>query len=95
MPGYYIAEIEVTDPEAYAEYRALARPVVEAHGGEYVVAGGDWESMEGQAPAPRIVVLKFASVEAAKAWFHSPEYAPAHAVRDRAANSRSFIVEGA
>ncbi len=95
MAGYYIAEIDVHDEDAYVEYRKLASAAIEAHGGEYVVRGGAWESLEGAEPAPRVVVLRFASVEAARDWFHSPEYEKAHAIRVRVATSRSFIVEGA
>lgn len=95
MAGYYIAEIDVHDSEAYEEYKALASAAIDAHGGEYVVRGGAWESLEGDAPRSRVVILRFESVEAAKNWFHSPEYKRAHAIRSRAATSRSFIVEGA
>jgi len=94
MPGYYIGEIEVTDPDAYAIYRPKAREAVLNHGGEYVVAGGESESLEGSAPAGRIVILKFPSVEACKTWFHADDYAEAHAIRARAAISRTFVVEG-
>lgn len=94
MAGYYIAEIDVHDDEAYAAYRELAAAAIAAHGGEYVVRGGAWESLEGDAPKSRVVILKFASVDAAKNWFNSEDYAPAHAIRTRAATSRSFIVEG-
>ncbi len=94
MAGYYNAEIEVHDDDAYVKYRELASAAIQAHGGEMVVRGGEWESLEGAEPAPRVVVLRFASVEAARNWFHSPEYAEAHAIRTRVATSRSFIVEG-
>lgn len=95
MAGYYIAEIDVHDEEAYEDYKKLASAAIAAHDGEYVVRGGAWESLEGGEPKPRVVVLRFASVEAARNWFNSDDYAPAHAIRARAANSRSFIVEGA
>jgi len=95
MAGYYIAEIDVHDEEAYEEYKILAMAAIQAHGGEAIVRGGAWESLEGAEPASRVVVLKFASVEAARNWFKSPEYEEAHAIRSRVATSRSFIVEGA
>ncbi len=94
MAGYYIVEIDVNDEEGYEEYKALASAAIAAHGGEYLVRGGEWESMEGEEPRSRVVILKFESVEAAKDWFNSPEYREAHAVRARTATSRSFIVEG-
>jgi len=95
MAGYYIAEIDVHDEDAYVEYRQLASAAIAAHGGEFVVRGGAWESLEGEKPRSRVVVLRFPSADAARDWFHSPEYEKAHAIRSRVATSRSFIVEGA
>ena len=48
MAGYYIVEIDVNDEEGYEEYKALASAAIAAHGGEYLVRGGEWESMEGE-----------------------------------------------
>jgi len=52
MVGYYIAEIEVHDDDAYVEYRELASAAIQAHGGEIVVRGGEWESLEGAELVP-------------------------------------------
>lgn len=95
MAGYYIAEIDVHDDDAYVRYKDLASAAIASHGGDYVVRGGEWESLEGDAPKSRVVILRFESVEAAQNWFNSPEYAEAHAIRQQAATSRSYIVEGA
>lgn len=94
MAGYYIVEIDVHDPVAYERYKELASAAIAAHGGEYLVRGGEWEALEGDSPKSRVVVLRFDSVEAARTWFNSPEYAEAHAIRSQAATSRSYIIEG-
>jgi uncharacterized protein (DUF1330 family) len=94
MAGYYIAQIDVNDLERYEEYKKLAGAAIAAHGGEYVVRGGEQTHLEGAPPRSRVVILKFETVEAAKTWFNSEEYAPAHKIRSEAANSDSFIIEG-
>ena len=56
MPAYLIAEIEVTDPEGYAEYRQLTPAAIAAHGGRFIVRGGEIETKEGGwTPKPRNV----------------------------------------
>lgn len=94
MAGYYIGEIEVHDHEAYAVYREKAATAIAACGGTYLVRGGATTPLEGEEPAGRIVILRFDNVEAVKAWFHSDVYAEAHAIRERAATSRTFAIEG-
>lgn len=94
MAGYYIGEIEVTDTDAYETYKPKAQAAIAAHGGEYIVRGGATHTLEGTPPAGRVVILKFPDVEAVKTWFRSDDYAEAHAIRSRAAVSRTFAVEG-
>ena len=94
MAGYYIGEITITDLGAYEDYKPMAHSAIRSFGGDYIVRGGKTESLEGKAPRGRIVMIKFPSVEVCKTWFGSEEYAPAHAIRNRAAVSRTFVVEG-
>lgn len=94
MTAYVIAEVEVHDPGAYEDYKALATDAVAKYGGEYIARGGAAELLEGW-PAPRrVVILRFPDLAAARAWHASPEYAPARAIRARSAISRLQIVEG-
>ena len=92
--GYVIAEIRVTNPEPYKEYVAAVTPMVAAFGGRYLVRGGAAEGREGALPEGRIVVLEFPSVEAARAFNDSPEYAAIARLRHENAVSRLMIVEG-
>lgn len=95
MAAYVIAEVSVTDPDAYEEYKPLAGTSVAAHGGTYEVRGGAIESLEGEPVSGRVVVLRFDSLDAARDWYNSDDYRAAMPIRHAAALSRVFIVEGA
>ncbi|MBV9827203.1 MAG: DUF1330 domain-containing protein [Alphaproteobacteria bacterium] len=95
MPAFVIAEVEVTNPSGYEEYRPLAGASVAQYGGRFVVRGGKAERLEGEGGAPRLVVIEFPDAAAARRWYDSPEYQKALPIR--LANSRGhvFIVDGA
>ena len=95
MPAYVIAEVTVTDPDRFAEYRQLVPATIEKYGGRFVVRGGAVETKEGGWSPSRIVVLEFPSMEKARSWYHSPEYAPALALRLKSADAKLILVEGA
>lgn len=95
MAAYLIARIDVTDPARYEEYKELAHAAVGAHGGRYVVRGGDHETLEGDIEERRLVVLEFADMATARAFYHSPEYAAAKARREGAATGQFVLVDGA
>ncbi|MDA1090962.1 MAG: DUF1330 domain-containing protein [Proteobacteria bacterium] len=94
MAAYVIVQIEVTDPEAFAVYRAQVPPTIEPYGGEYVVRGGDQDVLEGDWPHPRTVILKFPSMDQAKAWHASAAYEGPKALRQSAATANMIVVEG-
>ena len=45
MPAYIIAEVEITDPEAYEEYKKVVPQTIETYGGTYVTRGGKAENL--------------------------------------------------
>jgi len=94
VAAYLIAEVEITDPKAYEEYRKIVPGTIAQYGGRYLVRGGSVETKEGGWTPSRVVVLEFASMEQARKWYHSPEYAPALAIRTRAGKSKVILVEG-
>ncbi|WP_353236240.1 DUF1330 domain-containing protein [Diaphorobacter ruginosibacter] len=95
MPsGYVIATVEVTNPTQYEEYKKWSTAAMQAHGAEVCIRGGQVEVMEGDWAPQRVVLLKFASFEAAKAFYLSPEYGKARAAREGAAVMRLICVEG-
>ncbi|MDX1375666.1 MAG: DUF1330 domain-containing protein [Burkholderiales bacterium] len=94
MAAYLIAEVEVTDPAAYEEYRKQVPATIEKYGGKYLVRGGRTETREGGWAPSRLVILEFASMDQARRWYDSPEYAPARAIRQRAAKTKLIFAEG-
>jgi uncharacterized protein (DUF1330 family) len=94
-PGYYIAEIAVKDQDAYAkEFIPVATKSLQDQGGKFVIRGGKTVATQGAAPAPRVVVLQFESLDKAEAWWNSPAQKAAQAIGDKYATFRSFLVEG-
>jgi uncharacterized protein (DUF1330 family) len=94
MAAYVIVNITIRDPVRYEEYKRMASPTVGAYGGRYVVRGGSVDVREGRWTPSRLVVLEFPTVERARAWWDSPEYAPAKAVRQSCADTQLVITEG-
>ena len=94
MSAYVIVEVNITDPDQYAEYRKLVPATIEKYGGRFVVRGGTVETKEGGWSPSRIVVLEFPSMDRARKWYHSPEYAPALAMRLKCASAKLILVEG-
>lgn len=94
MSAYVIVEVNVTDPDQFAEYRKLVPATIEKYGGRFVVRGGAVETKEGGWSPARVVVIEFPSMEKARSWYHSPEYAPALAMRLKCANAKLILVEG-
>jgi len=94
MSAYTIVQVDVTDPVQYENYKKLSSLAIAAHGAEICVRGGKVETLEGDWHPQRVVVLKFPSVEAAKAFNSSPEYSEARAARQGAAVMQMIVVEG-
>jgi uncharacterized protein (DUF1330 family) len=94
MPAYLIAEVEVTDPAAYEGYKKLTPAAIAAYGGKFIVRGGSVEGKEGGWNPSRLVVVEFSSMEQARKFYDSPEYAPALAIRKAASKSRLVLADG-
>jgi uncharacterized protein (DUF1330 family) len=95
VAAYVIAEIEVTDPAAYEDYRRQVPGVVAKYGGKFLVRGGKVSPKEGGWAPARIVVLEFPSMAQAEKWYGSPEYAPLIKLRQKASRGKLVLVEGA
>jgi len=82
MPAAYIlVDMQISDMEQYRQYMATAPAAVAAAGGEYLVRGGRFESLEGEWQPGRIAMLKFPSFDAAKAFYDGEMYSAARAKR--------------
>ena len=96
MPtAYVIVEMKISDPERYKEYTAAAPATIAAAGGEYLVRGGQHESLEGDWQPARVAVLRFPSYQQAKAWYDGEAYKSVR--RKRAGATEYFnmvVVEG-
>jgi uncharacterized protein (DUF1330 family) len=94
MPkGYWIARVDVRDPEGYKGYVAAAKPAFERFGASFLARGGAYEAAEGTARA-RNVIIEFPSLAAARGCYNSPEYQAAKAIRQQFADGEIVLVEG-
>lgn len=94
MPAYVVVNIEIRDPAAYERYKALAPPSIARYGGHYLARGGPTTRLEGGWMPRRLVILEFANADDARAWWASPEYAEAKALRQSCAETEMVLVEG-
>jgi uncharacterized protein (DUF1330 family) len=95
MPSAYVlANVEVTNPEQYEQYKKLSTIAMQVHGAEVCVRGGQVEVLEGDWSPKRVVLLKFPSMEKARAFYDSPEYQAAKDSRQGAAVMRMLAIEG-
>jgi uncharacterized protein (DUF1330 family) len=93
MPVYVISEIStILEPALMEKYRTLAQASIKQYGGRYIVRGGAIEKVEGEVPHA-VVIVEFPSIERAREWYRSPEYAEALAIRPNALNRRLLFVE--
>jgi uncharacterized protein (DUF1330 family) len=96
MPAaYVIVDLKITDPEQFKAYMAAAPASISAAGGEYLVRGGHFETLEGDWQPARLTVLRFPSMTQAKAWYEGEQYRQAMAHRQGAtAYFNMNLVEG-
>ena len=94
MAVYVIADIEVTDPVGFEEYRRQVPATIAAHGGRYLARGGATRILEGDWLPVRCVILEFPSRAQFDAWWASPEYIAARLIRERTTRSKLIVTEG-
>ena len=95
MPlAYFLANVEVTDQEAWVKYRAEVPATVAQYGGQFLVRGGRWERLEGKKPMPLFVIVQFPNIQQAKAWFNSKEYRSLSRLRQTASKGDLVLIEG-
>lgn len=93
MPGYWIARVDVHEAEGYKQYFAAAAPVFAEYGARFLVRGGAFECVEGDARA-RNVVIEFESYEVALACYRSDGYQQARALRAVIAVGDIIVIDG-
>jgi len=92
MSGYVVVHVTPLDGEKFAAYSAVAGPSVAKHGGEFLCKGPA-EMLHGNVIGKNMVIIKFDSKEAAKAWYQSDEYQAIIPTRNEGAET-SFILAG-
>jgi len=90
---YWIARVDVSDPETYKKYVETGKPAFERHGAKFLARGGKTEVLEGRARA-RNVIIEFASMEDALACYNSAEYTAARKIRQTVSEGEFVLVEG-
>ncbi|EKF19005.1 hypothetical protein NA2_09493 [Nitratireductor pacificus pht-3B] len=91
--GYWIAMVEIADPEAYKGYIAANAAAFEKYGAKFLARGGRHTDPEGPA-GDRQVIIEFASYEQAVACYESPEYQEALKIRLANSTAKFTIIEG-
>ena len=94
MSVFVIVNTDVKNPEAYEEYKALARPLVEQNGGRYLVRGGPHEVIEGSWNPTRLVLIEFPDKKSFERFYYSPEYKEAMKIRHANADADIVVVQG-
>ena len=94
MAAYVIADINVSDPGKYDEYRKQVLATIQKFGGRFLVRGGQHETLEGTWHPARLVLIEFPDMDALQAWYRSPEYAPLITLRQAASSGHLVAMQG-
>ena len=94
MADYFIAKVTVNDAAAYEEYGNRFHAVFETYNGRVLAADGDYEVLEGECGADKLVIISFPSAADLKAWYDSPEYQELVAIRAAASDAEVLLVHG-
>ena len=95
MPAYILVSATVHDPEAFGPYAQRAAELTAQFGGKYIVPGTHTEILEGESGYQAALVSEWPSLEAAKAFWNSPEYTEARKLREGLADVQVLLVDGA
>ena len=94
MAAYLVSDVTVRNAEAFETYRSRAAEAIAKYGGRYLARGGEVQALEGAWNPRNIVIVEFQSMQQARAWYQSPEYASALEVRDIALERNLIFVDG-
>ena len=95
MPAYVIGQLDIHNPEAYQAYLDGFMPSFQRHGGELLATSRvETEILEGSWAMPRTVIMRFPSVENAKAWHNDTDYVEPAKIRDENASKNLVLIDG-
>ena len=90
-PAFVVANFVIEDADEYRKYEKGFFPILKRHGGEFFTYDDNPDTLEGADPRPgRVVLFKFASEDAARAWYNDPDYQALSEIR-RAGTKLQFI----
>ena len=91
--GYWIGRVDVENIDRYMDYVAANAAPFAEYGAKFLVRGGTFESVEGDARS-RNVVIEFPSYQAALDCYNSDVYQAAKAFRDPVSTADVIVIEG-
>jgi uncharacterized protein (DUF1330 family) len=91
--GYWIAHVDISDPEGYKGYVAANAEPFKKYGAKFLVRGGKSECVEGKVRS-RLIVLEFPDYATALACYRSPEYEKARKLRIGKSEADLIVIEG-
>lgn len=94
MPAYIIARVSITDPEQYRKYLEAVPAIIGQYGGKAIARTPAPVTLEGPEEKRRIVILRFPTMENARAFYNSPKYREAQKLREGAAVGELVLLEG-
>lgn len=94
MSAFLVCMVQVDDPDTYKEYTAETPAIIKAHGGKFLVRGGDVEAIEGEPFNDRLVVVEFPSKEAARTFYKSDDYQRVIGFRHSSSKAQFLLADG-
>ena len=94
MAAYLLAQVEVHDMEQYRKYTAQTPALIEKYGGRFLARGGEVVTLEGDAPASRLVLIEFPSLKTVQDFYNSEAYQEVKQLRLPASTASFLALEG-
>ncbi|MDD9955430.1 MAG: DUF1330 domain-containing protein [Anaerolineaceae bacterium] len=94
MAAYLLAQVEVHDMEQYRKYTAQTPALIEKYGGRFLVRGGEVVTLEGDAPASRLVLIEFPSLQTVQDFYNSAAYQEVKQLRLPASTASFLALDG-
>lgn len=94
MSAYIIGTVTITDPSWVESYIPAVQAQVESHGGRYLARSTEIEKLEGDATPTVSVIVEFPSLDAARTWYNSSEYAPYLKARQAGSKGTLLLMDG-
>lgn len=94
MSAFLICDVTVKDRSTLTNYLELSQHTLKPYGGKFHVQAGKLEVMEGDWQPKVIIIAEFPSMEKAREWYASKDYAAALEIKPRAMDRNMILVEG-